>query len=600
MNRPRAFYWKWYAERWRGHLAFGLFLVLLTVVATAVSVVFPIFFKYLIDALASAAGSDSPDAMRSLRARFLALLFAIGLFRFLASLYPYFRAKMNLVLEIAARREFFDRILEKGPRFFLRFRTGDLVTRLTDDLSNYPKVAWFGCSGLFRAFNSASIVIFCAAAMAWLHPRLTLIALLPLPLAFLLYHALSRKLRDAYDDCQRAISTTNNHLEACFSGVRILKAAVAESREADRFDGVLAARRELDLRAVRLSGLLHLFFEFVGHASQATVVIFGGRMVLSGELSIGDYYAFFTFLSMIVYPMLDLPNLLVTSSQAFVCIDRLEALRESPDPAARCGAAPLPGGRFESLDLEGVSFAYGDPDGPAAGSAAAGAVGAAGDPFRLDEVSLTIRRGETVALVGPIGAGKTTLLHLAAGILSPDAGTVRVNGADRATLDPADLLPRLGFVGQEPLVFSETVGGNIDFFRGLPRERLERAARLARFDAECAAFPGGYDQPVGQRGVTLSGGQKQRLTIARALAGTPELLLMDDMTASLDAENEERFWRNLADGVGDAAVMVATHRLATARRADRIVVLHDGRVESVGTFAELARTSPVFQSLLAG
>jgi ATP-binding cassette subfamily B protein len=536
---------------------------------------------------------------------------------------------MNSVLERSIRLGYFGHVLKKEYSFFNKFRTGDVVTRLTDDISGYPNIAWFACSGFFRALNSTSIVLFCLAVMAWLNWKLAAIAIIPLPFAVAIYVAISSKISEAYDANRKYVSIASNHLESSFSGIRVLKAYNAEGRECERFSGILDERLEKEMDVVLLSGKLQTFFQFVSHASQVLVIIAGGLMAIRGTLSLGDYYAFFTYLGFIVYPMLDLPNLLVTSRQAFVCVDRIEELRtygeeiitrdskRSAKSSAERSAKTLAEGSAKSsveasikslangsvqkasedsdevdgwVSLEGlietiafknVSFRYND-DGPPV----------------LDSLSLKIVKGERLAIVGQIGSGKSTLLNLLAGLLKPSSGDIKINGISVSDLNPTDYRKRVGYIGQEPVVFSETISQNIRFWRDHKTEAVEKAARRAQFADEIMAFTDGFDETIGQRGATISGGQKQRLTIARAVIGKPEILVMDDVTASLDADSEEAFWKDMDESHGDTTVIIVTHRLATARRADRVVLLNKGAIEDHGTFDELVDRSSNFRRMV--
>lgn len=578
MNR-----WLWVREQWRPYWIYGIGLVALTLVSTAVSVALPLFFKELIDRLMTGFAGLSPAEADSTRLRFILVLFGIGLLRFFGSLSPFFRAWMNHTFDRRLRERYFDSLLEKGPAFFIKYRTGDIVTRLTDDITGFPKVAWFCCSAIFRAINSGSIVLFGIITLFFIHPKLALITILPLPLGMLLFAMISQKLRKAYKLQQEAVSTSTNHLESCLSGVRILKAFDAEEREASRFRSVLLDRLNVEMKVVKLSGAMHIFFEFISYAAQVLVVLYGGLLVIDKDLTVGGYYAFFTILSMVVYPMIDLPTLLVTSRQAFVCVDRLEELRtDDPD-----GIQTSDGHELQTLQAIGcrdLEFKYGQDD----------------ENFHLGPVNLTLNRGETIAVVGTIGSGKTTLAQLLCGYQRPTAGEILVNGESFSHWDTQSVRGRIGVIPQEPLVFSETIGQNIRFWRDLPIAAVKESAHLSQFSVDIASFPDAYEQELGQRGVTLSGGQKQRLTIARALAGRPEMLVMDDVTASLDAENEERFWHEIERMFGKVTTVVVTHRAATARRADRVLVLDRGRVEAIGDYMSLMRSSSLFRRIMTG
>jgi ABC-type multidrug transport system fused ATPase/permease subunit len=287
----------------------------------------------------------------------------------------------------------------------------------------------------------------------------------------------------------------------------------------------------------------------------------------------------YVFLDMLVEPMVDLPNLFVTSRQAFVCMDREEEVIRFPVSVrhARNGAETGP---LQTIELAGVRVSFPEAKRPA-----------------LEQVDCTLRRGETVAVVGAVGAGKTTLLRLLSGLVLPDEGEVRINGIPSARIAWDDYRRRVGYAPQESLLFSETIRENVE----LGREHAGPAGRavearswfqtlldLVHLDEEIRRFPLQEETVLGQKGTRVSGGQRQRISIARALFARPELILFDDATASLDAKNEDRLWNGLRELAPEAIVVVVSHRIATVARADRILVLDRGRLIDSGTHDELA------------
>jgi ABC-type multidrug transport system fused ATPase/permease subunit len=304
-------------------------------------------------------------------------------------------------------------------------------------------------------------------------------------------------------------------------------------------------------------------------------------MVINGSLSLGELTAFFLYVGMMLPPMMDIPNLFVTSRTAFACIDREIEIEDTPGGTEGCYEGVKPLESIEELALESVAFSFDE-----------------GLPAALSDISLRIKRGERVAVVGAVGCGKTTLVKVAAGLLPPESGTVRINGCPLADWDLASYRARLGYIPQEATLFSESVAGNVLFGRELGGEVVDAALALAQVRDEMIALPEGLEQVLGQKGLSISGGQKQRLAIARALAAGPELLLMDDCTSSLDAENEQAFWQDFGARHPDAACLIVTHRLATAQQADRIYVLAKGHVVGQGTHAELLQSCPEYQSFL--
>jgi ATP-binding cassette subfamily B protein len=574
----------WIWSYWRPHRGFLGFLFVFTLVSSAVTIAYPMVFKLVLDHLATAAKETGGKIPEPAVHRVLLFLGAIAVGRFVAGFYPSFRAWMNLKIDVDVREAVFRRILHKDFRFFHRFATGDLSTRLMDDISEYPKIAWFSCSGIFRAVDAASRLVFCVAAMLLLNWKLTLLSLIPLPIMMYVIYRVRARLTEAGEAQQKAISTTNEMLEKTFSGIRIVKAFSAEAGQTRALGRILDDRIHVQYRLQRLWATITTFDTVASRIGQLVVLAVGGALAVRGEVTVGTLYAFFIYLDMLVQPMWDLPNLVVTSRQAFVSINREEELIRFPVEVEHGGeGASLPA--IETLAFEGVRFAYEE-----------GRAALAGISFQAD-------RGSVLAVVGPVASGKSTLLKLTAGLLLPSAGRIVVNGRPLPDWRWDDYRARIGYAPQDSLLFSESIRENVSMGRPVPPDAggsdwVHRVLAVARMEDELAVLPQGTETVLGQKGSKVSGGQRQRISIARSLYGRPELLLLDDCTASLDAENEDRLWAGLRAVLPDATVLLVSHRLATIRRADRILVLDAGRLVDQGTHDELAKRCPVYRRFL--
>jgi ATP-binding cassette, subfamily B, multidrug efflux pump len=599
-RHARGYYLGWIVRQYQGQGRTLALMLALTVLSTAAAILLPMLFKALIDGLTGSLaafqeGTKSLDEVAAERARGLLLLLALGFGPIIGAVYPWLRYRMNLWFEQQFRERYLRRVLGRETAFFQRFNTGDLVTRLAENVkSGPPGLPWLCCSGIFRALTSLGIIAACLLGMFSLHPWLTLAAVTPMPIMLFLFLRLQTTMEERCAEVQEHVSLTTSFLESAFSGIRILKSFTAEHPQRQMFQRLLADRSARELGQARTEGLFQVYFELLSYVGEVLVLVYGGMLVARGDLSLGAFYAFFSFLGMIVPTIPDIPMLLVTLSQAFVIIDRLEELEESPSMAragdqasgaTHAGPLPVPAhpGPFETLRFESVGYTYRT---------------AGGSTFGLSNISFSIKAGEKIAVMGPIGSGKTTLLHLAAGLFSVDQGTISVNGVPLDRLEIRRWREQIGFVQQEPIILSESARENISFWRGLDLDQVHRSGELAQVHGEILALPRGYDELVGARGIRLSGGQRQRLSLARALAGNPQLLLMDDVTAGLDAENERLLWRRLRKAAPGLACLIVTHRAATARMADRIIVLSAGRVVATGTHDELLRSSLLYRELI--
>lgn len=573
---------RWIARAWTGSWGLLPALIFMTFLSAGVTLVYPLVFGKILDRLREIGerGSVAEGEVRTL----VWILLAVGLARFIAGFYPAVRAHVNYRIERFVRARYFHRVMQKGHAFFTRFRTGDVITRLTDDVAGYPKVAWFSCSGLFRALNSGTQVVLCMAVMFWLDPRLALWSLLPIVPMLVVYLLLKDQLREASQAQRSAASATSASLESYFSGVSVIQAHVAESRIGDAMGADLRERAVDELRLAKLWVAFSIFFQATNVVGQLVIVFVGGLRVLDGSLGLGTFFAFYHYLGLLLGPMMDLPNLFVTARQAFVCMERLDEIdvydQEGEGGACR-GDQEV--GAAQRLDASEVSFGYPFPPRAGGEGAEAGAAGEPVEPFSLGPLAIDLEQGERLAVIGEVGAGKTTLLRILAGTCEPDAGVVRLDGVPLRELEGESYRRAIGYVPQTPVLFTATIRENVLMGREEDPERLEETLRLAGLWDEIQGLPGGLDHPLGLLGTGLSGGQRQRLTIARALYGQPQLLLLDDLTAALDAENEERFWEGVIDAHPELTALVVTHREATAKRCDRILEMSGGQLRPVAT-----------------
>lgn len=606
---------RWIWRYWRPHRLVLVFLALFTLVSTAVTVAYPLVFRAVIDRVSGILQSGEADS--EIRTVML-ILAAILVGHFISRLYPATRAMMNARLERDIRDKVFARLMTKDYHFGNAFRTGDVVTRLTDDIAEFPKIAWFSCSGIFRAVESASKLLFCLIAMLMLSGRLTVLSVLPLPVMMWLFYTLRHRMRHYMEESQRAVSRTNNLLESAFSGIRIVKAFSAEEAQSRRLAEILRERIEALMGLIKLQNVLFSLDTFASRLGQMIVIAYGGALVIRGDISVGTLFAFYVYLDMLTHPMMDVPFLFTTGQQAFVSIDRVEQIRTFPVTESHPTGADLD--EVREIAFDGISFSYD------------------GTRSNLEGVTFRAPAGKRVAVVGPVASGKSTLLKLVAGIVNPTSGEILVNGRPLNDWDWDTYRVQMGYVPQEALLFSQSIEENVTFGRGVPAAAAElsiepetppeptddqdeyaapgretedgdsdralrrgwarRCLSVAQMDSDIATLPCGIDTLVGQKGSLVSGGQKQRVAIARALAGAPSVLLLDDCTAALDARNEDRFWSRLDSDFPDTLCFVVSHRLATIRRADSILVLDEGRLVDHGTHDELLLRCSAYRDFL--
>jgi ATP-binding cassette, subfamily B, multidrug efflux pump len=501
---------------------------------------------------------------------------AIGIVSF--SLYAYFqswRAWMNLRLEWIVRQYAFDAITSKGPDFFNKFRTGDLVTRMTNDVEE--KLSWFACSGIFRLYEAVIAIVFIVIMMASIDPILTLFTAGPLPLLIVIFFKSQSLLDKRYDRLQKSISRVNDAMEACFSGIRVVKAYVREEAQQSKFETASSDRRNAEIESVKSTTIIDSLYNYIWQFGVVVVLFAGGYRVLYSGLSMGEMATFIYYVVWLVFPMFDVGQFLVKSRQSAVSIGRILELEAMPamvtdENAMPVGAQrPIAAGAQAGIRYEEVSFSF--PASPRA---------------IVDNVSLEIAAGQTVALVGRVGSGKSWVANLIPRLVDPVSGRITLDGRDLRSYGLAELRAAIGYVPQEPVLFSDTIRNNILFGRvGISDETLDWALAVSQFKTEISAFPDGVETAIGTRGMSISGGQKQRLALARALVGKPRILILDDCTSALDSRTETALWDRLHEVLPDVTAVLITHRPDTLQRVDNIFVLADGKIVERGRHSEL-------------
>ena len=568
--------WKYY-RRYRYVLGV---LVFLTPVQAVIGVTMPQMFGFAVDYLKSgnvsehflsrlitgAGATFGLSAITSYGAGFILLgLVSSALYAFVQS----HRAWMNCRLEWEFRQDAFDQITTKGPDFFNKFRTGDIVTRLTDDVAE--KLSWFACSGIFRLYEALLFIFFITLMMLSLDPWLTLWAAGPLPILVFIFFKSSSALDRKYDHLQTRISRFNDVMEACFYGIRVVKAYVREVAQKRKFEATAQDRRTAEIGAVKLTAVVESLYQYIWQIALVTVLVIGGYKVIASGLSVGSLAAFIYYVSWLVFPMFDVGQFLVKSRQSAVSIDRLRAMEQMPPMVSDTGQTTLTESVRGEIVFEQVSFGFPDSE-----------------RRILDKVTLELPAGKTVALVGRIGSGKSWLINTIPRLVDPTGGTIHLDGRELRQFKLEDLRRMIGYVPQEPVLFSDTLRNNILLGRDdVPQEVIEWAIEVAQLKDEMAGFPNGLDTAVGTRGMMLSGGQKQRLALARALVGKPRILILDDCTSALDSRTEAALWDRLHEVMPGLTAVLITHRPGTLESVDRIYVMNDGRVEEAGTHSEL-------------
>ncbi|TPW19871.1 MAG: MdlB [Elusimicrobia bacterium] len=540
-----------------------------TLVHIATGVAAPFVLR---EALDGPIAARDAAALTPWAAAFFALVVANG-FLEAAGHYLSNLAGQRVILDL--RAEVFAHLQRMPVSYYDRNPVGRLLTRVTGDVENLSELF---TSGLVGLFSSVLLLAASVAGMFWLAPGLALVTLSVVPVLALATALFRKHSRRTYSESRKAVAAVTSYLNESLGGLKTIQAFGQEAVCSARF----GARTAKHLKASYDSAYVFSFFwpgiEFINTAATGLILWYGGGQILAGRLSFGAFLAFWHLVRKFFEPIQDLAEKYNILQSAMASAERLFLLLDTP-PSIAAPARPAAPPRRGEVEFRGVSHSY-DGKTPV-----------------LSDVSFTIRPGETVAVVGYTGAGKTTLLSLLLRLYDAEHGQVLVDGVDVKEYDPAELRSRFGMVFQDVFLFSGTVAENMRMGADVPMATLERAAKTARADGVIRRLPQGWDTPVHERGAALSVGERQILSFARALATDPPILVLDEATSSVDAQTEGLIQEALdAMLVGRTAIVVA-HRLATIRRADRILVMHHGRLREVGTHEELLKLGGLYEKL---
>jgi ATP-binding cassette, subfamily B, multidrug efflux pump len=582
--RPLLPYLKRY---WRG-LVLGSVCVLLT---QGLAVQSPRVIQRFIDDLTK---GTSRERLATFALLFFAIYVVKGIFQFLTR---WIVIGISRDIEFDLRNDLFAHLEVLSSSYYQRNRTGDIMARATNDLNAVRNL--LGPAVMYSA-NTIVITVLALFYMLKLSPKLTLFAFLPLPIASIIIQYFGRRIHERFERIQAMFSDISARAQENFSGARVIRAFVQEEAEIAAFETANREYIRRSLGLVRLMGMLWPSLELILGAAVVIVLWLGGREVIQNRMSVGQFVAFLQYMGQLTWPVIALGWVINIFQRGTASLARINEIFQSkpeiadamaPSRQLEAMAEPVgtsefaPSSQLEPHDLVGeiefanLNFAYN------------------GTPV-LHDINLRIPAGSSLAIVGPTGSGKTTLVNLIPRIHDAAPGAVLIDGRPIREFRLEALRSNIGFVPQETFLFSDTIRENIAL--GAPQATLEQvqsAAEAANIAHDIESFPEAYNTTVGERGITLSGGQKQRTAIARALLRSPRILILDDALSSVDTHTEDKILNHLRDVMSGRTTIFISHRVSTVRNADRIAVLHQGRIVELGTHDDLIRLNGYYTDL---
>jgi ATP-binding cassette, subfamily B, multidrug efflux pump len=482
-------------------------------------------------------------------------------------------------IEFDLRNDLFANLERQSAGFYHTHRTGDIMARTTNDLNAVRQLL-----GPAIMYSANCLVFTCAALPFMIHisPKLTLWAVGPLPVASVLVQSFGQRIHRRFERIQAMFSDISAKAQENFSGARLIRAFAQEDAEIASFETANIEYIDRSMHLVRLMAMLWPSLELVLGLGLMITLLVGGHEVVQHRISVGDFGAFNFYMVQLIWPMIAIGwvvNLFQRGTASVLRIDEL--LKQEPAIADDPSLTPLPPSREGAIEFRNLSFTY-----------------TTGDTTVLHDINLHVPAGSSLAIVGPTGSGKSTLVSLIPRLHDAAPGQILIDGHPIREYAVQELRREIGFVPQETFLFSDTIAQNIAFGRpDATQPEILDAATTAHIATEILEFPLGFETRVGERGITLSGGQKQRISIARAVIRDPRILILDDALASVDTYTEERILSGLREVMRGRTTIFISHRVSTARNADQIAVLVNGRIAELGTHDELIARNGYYTTL---
>lgn len=558
-----------YAKKYKKRYFVGIvFLIIVDFIQLAP----PKILGYLTDSLAQGTATKGKITVAVVSILLIAAIMATC--RFMWRIYINGTARY---VEYDIRSKFFKHLQSLSTNYYNKNKTGDLMALATNDL-NAVRMA-LG-QGVIMFCDAVVLTIATLIIMLSINTKLTLISLIPLPFVAIISRRFGRSIHKKFTRVQSCFSKLTDVVQENFSGIRIVKSFVQEEKEYEKFLEENQNNLNANMDFIRVWGIFSPLIELIASLSFVILIAIGGRFVILGNISLGEFITFNMYLGNLVWPMMAMGWVINNLQRGYASLERIEeVLNTQPEILDKYVD------KIESLNgdivIKDLTFAYPDTDLAA-----------------LKDINITIKKGETLGIVGRTGSSKTTLINLLLRLYNVENGKILINGKDINKIPLDTLRHNIGFVSQDPFLFSTTLAENINLaYNELNMDKVIEATRNADVYDNIMDFPEGFDTMVGERGVTLSGGQKQRSSIARALIKNPDILILDDCLSAVDAKTEVKILDNLKKIMKDKTSIIISHRISAVKEANQIIVLEQGKIAQKGTHEQLKNQEGIYREI---
>ena len=566
MNNLKSFFP--YVRKYRREFLFGIVAL---IVADCMTLVVPWLIKEFVDVLPQKPASDQ-------LLKYVFFLFLISLI-LVVGRYGWRKYMFGLSrkIEFDILNDLFSHLLSLDRLWYQKQKTGDLMSRATNDLRAVRE--FFGL-GILILIDAVFVIVMAVTMMVWINAELTLKVFIPLPVVSILFFSFVKEIGKRHGAVQEHLSRITEHVQENLSGIRVLHAFVQEENEKDKFKKLNQEYIQKNLRVTQMFGIFTPTMVFAVGVAAMISLWMGGRAVIADEITLGSFVAFNGYLMLLSWPMMGIGYVFNLTQKGLVGMARVNEIFLARSSIRDMGEGYIPASSGD-LKISGIRFQYSSENQEA-----------------LKEIDLTLPCGQTLGIVGVIGSGKTTLARLLLRFYDPASGDIWIDGKSIQEMSLKGLRDYIGYVSQEPFLFSTSIRSNIALGRDNASDsEIEKIVEIAGMTSDLESFPEHLETMIGEKGVTLSGGQKQRIALARALFKNPPLLILDDSFSNLDSEMEEELLRNLKIHFKDTTKIIISHRLSTILNAENIIVMEDGSISEQGNHSQLVKSGGIYAGL---